>query len=84
MRGVIQDAARTLPGRVFGGSSRSNMDLPSMDELSQAMASSLSLSSLQQAGTSALESLATMSSNVRERVADLEAIPLRNVMERIM
>ncbi|EON66473.1 hypothetical protein W97_05571 [Coniosporium apollinis CBS 100218] len=77
MRGAARDAAMRLPSTAFRNSSRSMLDLPSMSELSQAMASSLSLSSVRQAGTTALEALVTVSSNVRERVADMEESSLR-------
>ncbi|KAH0543033.1 hypothetical protein FGG08_002641 [Glutinoglossum americanum] len=45
--GMVQDAVSTLPSSVFRGPSRSYLSLPSISELSQAMASSLGLSSLQ-------------------------------------
>ncbi|KAI9779631.1 MAG: hypothetical protein M1839_007296 [Geoglossum umbratile] len=82
-RSAMQDVAITLPSSVFRASSRSNLSLPSMSELTQAMASSLSLSSLQQAGTSALDTLATVSSNVRDRVAEFEESPFGEAIQRL-
>jgi hypothetical protein len=67
VRSAMQDVSVSVPSNVFR---RSDLSLPSMSLLSQAMASQLTLAEqhLQQAGTTALETLATVSSNVRQRV----------------
>jgi hypothetical protein len=68
--------AMALPSSAFAGNS--NSYLVSMSELSQAMESSLSLESLRTVGTSAMERASTVSSRVRERVAEFEGGPLSN------
>jgi hypothetical protein len=72
--GAVTEIAMTLPSSVLRDR-RSNSTLPSMSELS-AMASSLSLSSFQQAGSSAM-------SHVRERVAAIEG-DLGDAMQRLI
>lgn len=77
--------AMALPSSAFARNS--NSYLTSMSELSQAMASSLSLESLRTAGTSAMERASTVSGRVRERVAEFEGGPLSNAhhaMQRII
>jgi hypothetical protein len=68
--------AMALPSSAYAGNS--NSYFVSMSELSQAMESSLSLESLRTAGTSAMERASTVSSRVRERVAEFEGGPLSN------
>ena len=68
-------AAMALPSSAFARSS--NSILISMSE-SQAMASFLSLESFRTAGTSAMERASTVSSRVRERVAEFEGGSLSN------
>jgi hypothetical protein len=72
--GMVAEIATTLPSSVLRDR-RSNSTLPSMSELS-AMASSLSLSSFQQAGSSAM-------SHVRDRVAAIEG-DLGEAMQRLI
>lgn len=60
---VIQ-ITRDLPSTVLRDSLRSNLSLPTMSELSQAMASSLSLSNFQQASTSVLNRMARVGSGI--------------------
>jgi hypothetical protein len=83
IRGAMREIAMTEPSSVFRNSSKSNLSMQ-MSELSQAMASSLSLSSVKQAGTQAIETLATVSSNVRSRVAQLEGNPVVESMKRLL
>ena len=78
-------AAMALPSSAFARNSNSNF--VSMSESSQAMASFLSLESLRTAGTSTMERASTVSSRVRERVAEFEGGPLsnaRHTMQRII
>lgn len=65
VKGAMTDVTMTLPSSMIRCASRSNTTLLSMTELS-AMASSLSLSSLHQVGSSTLN-------NIRGRVAEVEA-----------
>ncbi|KAF4626226.1 hypothetical protein G7Y89_g11937 [Cudoniella acicularis] len=68
---AMQEAAMTLPSDMFGDPRRSSTSLPSMDELSQVMASTLSLLPLHQASNSALDVLASMSDNALYRLGDI-------------
>ena len=62
VRDAMQGVTMTLPSSALRASSRSVRSVPtiSMSDLSQAMASSLSLSSLQRASSPALDTLATV------------------------
>lgn len=73
--------AMALPSSAFAGNS--NSYLISMSELSQVMASSLSLESFRTAGTSAIERASTVSNRVRERAAEFEGGPLSNAHHAI-
>jgi hypothetical protein len=75
VRNAMQDTVMTLPSAMFR---RSNTTLLSMDELSQAMASTLSL--LPDAG---LDVLASMSDNVMHRLGDIQRNS-SNLMERLL
>lgn len=68
---AMQDATMTLPSDMFRDPRRSSTSLLSMDELSQAMASTLSLLPLHRASNSALDVLASMSDNVMYRLSDI-------------
>jgi len=80
---AMQDAM-TLPSDMFRDPRRSSTSLPSVDELSQAMASSLSLFPLRQASSSALDVLASMSDNAMDRLGDIRrngSIHLKRLMD---
>ncbi|PMD31480.1 hypothetical protein L207DRAFT_572712 [Hyaloscypha variabilis F] len=68
---AMQEAATTLPSDIFRDPRRSSTSLPSMDELSQAISSTLSLLPLQRASNSALDVLANMSENAMYRLNDI-------------
>ncbi|KAN0092324.1 hypothetical protein V8E51_018171 [Hyaloscypha variabilis] len=71
-QGAMQDAAITLPSDIFRSlRRRSSTSLPSMDEISQAMASTLSLLPLHRASNSARDVLANMSDNAMYRINNI-------------
>ncbi|KAE8447351.1 hypothetical protein EG329_010909 [Mollisiaceae sp. DMI_Dod_QoI] len=80
VRSAMQDTVMTLPSAMFRGS---NITLPSVDQLSQAMASTLSLFPLHQGSDTVLNMLADMSDNVMDRVSDIRRNG-SNLMERLI
>ncbi|OCL09341.1 hypothetical protein AOQ84DRAFT_375923 [Glonium stellatum] len=82
---ATHNAAMTLPSSLYARNS--SINLLSMSNVSQAMTSSLSLQSLRTTSTSVLERASTISSKVRESVAEFEGGPLSNTrltMRRIV
>jgi hypothetical protein len=63
LRAVAKDAMQDAT--ITAASPKTSMDLPSIRDLSRAMASSLNLAPLTEGPSSALEILATVSSNMR-------------------
>jgi hypothetical protein len=68
---AMQDAAMNLPSDMFGDPRRSSTSFLFMDELSQAMASTLSLEPLHRASSSAVDVLASMSDNAMHSLSNI-------------
>jgi hypothetical protein len=80
VRCAMQDTVMALPSAMFRGS---NTTLLSVDQLSQAMASTLSLLPVRQGSDTVLDVLASMSDNVMNRLGDIRRNE-SNLRERLV